>query len=305
MMYNARMTLTRFCAKRAPQLGVLDGNKIYPLDLELGETEGVEVVLGGGNDAAAAALARARTSGNPIAADSVQLLAPVPKPSKIFGVGLNYADHVAESGLERPEVPAVFAKFPSAVAGPGDPIYSPLISDKTDYEGELCIVIGRGGRRIPVERAFEAIGGYMITNDVSVRDWQLKNQHWSLGKSFDSHSPTGPWLTLTGDVDPSNLTLRTWVNDELRQSSNTRNLIFGSAELVAHLSLFCTLLPGDLIATGTPGGVGAAMDPPRYLAPGDEVRIEIEGLGTLANPVVAETEDGGSVSPAASNRSLV
>jgi len=193
--------------------------------------------------------------------------------------------------MEAPTTPAVFAKFPNSVSGPGDPILRPRASAEVDYEGELCVVIGRPCRNVPAERALDAIGGFMILNDVSVRDLQLRTQHWSLGKSFDSHSPTGPWLTLGDEIDPSDLSLRTWVNDELRQESSTMQLIFDCATLVEFISGFCTLLPGDLIATGTPSGVGGAMDPPDYLEPGDEVRIEIEGLGTLVNPVESEAVD--------------
>jgi 2-keto-4-pentenoate hydratase/2-oxohepta-3-ene-1,7-dioic acid hydratase in catechol pathway len=190
-----------------------------------------------------------------------------------------------------PSVPAVFTKFTNSVTGNGEPIYVPRQSNAVDYEGELGVVIGRTCRHVPASRANEVIGGYTIVNDVSVRDIQLQTQHWSLGKSFDSHCPIGPWVALEAEIDGDDLSLRTFVNGSLRQESNTRELVFGPAELIAHLSSVCTLYPGDIIATGTPGGVGGAMSPPSYLVAGDEVRISIDGLGTLVNPVVDEPAD--------------
>jgi len=288
------MRLLRFQSPGgSPQLGVLDEDeRIAPLDVVIERSQGVEVVLGRSAESRAALAVVALDSDVRRPLDEVTLLAPVPRPSKVFGIGLNYADHIAEGNMETPEVPAVFAKFPTSICGPGDPVHRPRISPELDYEGELCIVIGREARAVPRERALDAIGGYTIINDVTVRDWQLRTPHWSLGKSFDTHGPTGPWVATTDELDPkAGLVLRTLVNGDLRQDSNTRHLVFDCRELVSHLSQVCTLLPGDLIATGTPAGVGVVKDPPVYLVPGDEVRVEIEGLGALVNRVVDEPAD--------------
>ena len=236
-------------------------------------------------DRAAAALG---DSQGRFALADVRVEAPIARPPKFFAVGLNYADHVAESSFDAPAVPTIFTKLPTTIVGPGAEVHRPAVSDQLDYEGELGVVISRRCRHVPRERAREVIGGYMVVNDFSVRDWQLRTTQWLLGKSFDTHGATGPWVVTADDVDPHTLDLKTYVNGELRQSSNTRHLIHGCFDLVALLSTVCTLEPGDIIATGTPGGVGRAMAPPTYLVPGDVVRVEIEGLGTLENPVVDE-----------------
>jgi 2-keto-4-pentenoate hydratase/2-oxohepta-3-ene-1,7-dioic acid hydratase in catechol pathway len=234
--------------------------------------------------AAAAAAARRRI---PLA--DVELAPPILRPPKFLAIGLNYADHVAESGVETPKFPTVFNKQSTCVAGPRDAIHLPRVSKVLDYEGELGFVIGRRCRHVPRERAHEVIAGYLVVNDVTVRDWQLRVPTWTMGKSFDTHGPIGPWLTSPDEIgDPHGLRVRTWVNGELRQDSNTKQLIFDCFALVAHLSTAFTLEPGDVIATGTPGGVGIAMKPPRLLAAGDVVRIEIDGLGALENRVVDE-----------------
>jgi 2-keto-4-pentenoate hydratase/2-oxohepta-3-ene-1,7-dioic acid hydratase in catechol pathway len=237
---------------------------------------------------AAAAAANATTS---LPLDSVRLAAPILRPPKFLAIGLNYADHVAEAGIEAPKLPTVFNKQSTCVAGPGDPVWMPRISQALDYEGELGLVIGKRCRHVPRERAHEVIAGYLVVNDVSIRDWQLRVPTWTMGKSFDTHGPIGPWITTADEVgDPHGLRLRTWVNDELRQDSNTKNLIFDCFAIVEHLSAGFTLEPGDVVATGTPGGVGIAMKPPKLLRVGDRVRVEIEGLGALENQVVAEPD---------------
>ena len=180
---------------------------------------------------------------------------------------------------------------------PGAPIYRPHISDKLDYEGELALVIGQYCRNVSIEDAPQAIAGYTIVNDVSVRDWQIKSPTWTLGKSFDSHGPMGPWIVTADSLDPHNLGLKTWVNDELRQHSNTQHLIFNCYQLVATLSAVCTLKPGDIIATGTCSGVGVKMKPRGYMKPGDKVTIEIEGIGRLNNPIEQEPEHNSFISP--------
>ncbi|HEY8488722.1 fumarylacetoacetate hydrolase family protein [Thermaerobacter litoralis] len=223
-------------------------------------------------------------------AEAVRLLAPIARPPKnVMAIGLNYRDHVFEiSGRDVPQHPVVFTKAASAVQGPGDPIYThPGVTEAVDYEGELAVVIGRRGRSIPRERAREYIFGYMILNDVTARDLQRRTSQWHLGKSLDTFCPTGPYLVHRDAVGwPVEVDVRTWVNGELRQEANTRQLIFDIPTLLATLSAGITLEPGDIIATGTPSGVGMGFDPPRFLRPGDVVEIEITGLGRLRNPVV-------------------
>jgi 2-keto-4-pentenoate hydratase/2-oxohepta-3-ene-1,7-dioic acid hydratase in catechol pathway len=222
----------------------------------------------------------------------VGLQAPVPRPGKFLAIGLNYADHVAESGMERPPVPVFFNKQATCVVGPSADVHLPRVSPLLDYEGELAFVIGRRCRHVPRDRAAEVIAGYTVVNDVSVRDWQLRTPTMTMGKSFDTHGPMGPWLVTPDEVGDSHaLELRTWVNGELRQHSNTKQLIFDCFEQVEHLSTAFTLEPGDVITTGTPAGVGGAMKPPRFLVAGDVVRIEIERIGVLENRIVPEPEN--------------
>jgi len=221
----------------------------------------------------------------------LRLAPPILRPPKFLAIGLNYADHVAESGLETPKLPTVFNKQSTCVAGPRDPVHMPRVSSALDYEGELGFVIGRRCRHVPRARAHEVIAGYLVVNDVSVRDWQLRIPTWTMGKSFDTHGPLGPWLTTADEAgDPHGLRLRTWVNGELRQDSSTKQLIFDCFALVEHLSTAFTLEPGDVVATGTPGGVGIAMKPPKLLQVGDVMKVEIDGLGALENPVIPEPD---------------
>jgi 2-keto-4-pentenoate hydratase/2-oxohepta-3-ene-1,7-dioic acid hydratase in catechol pathway len=217
---------------------------------------------------------------------SVHRHAPVPDPPAILAIGMNYRAHVAEMGREPPEWQYWFNKQRTAIAGPGDPIVLPSVSDMVDYEGELALVIGPRCQHVPAARAFEVVAGFTVINDVSARDWQWRSPTFTLGKSFDTHAPCGPEL-VTGDElgDPGSLAIRTWVNDELRQHSTTSDLIFGCAEMIEYLTTAFPLEPGTIIATGTPAGVGAGFDPPRFLAAGDTVRIAIEGIGELSNPV--------------------
>lgn len=228
-------------------------------------------------------------AGKPL--DSIQLLAPLTDPEKFIGVGLNYADHIAETGLDTPEFPTLFNKQSSCIIGPNEAIHRPKISEKLDYEGELAFVIGKECRHVPKSEAHKVIAGYTIVNDVSVRDWQHKSPTWTLGKSFDTHGPIGPWIVTADELDPHTLDLKTWVNDELRQDSNTKHLIFDCYQLVETLSAVCTLKPGDIVATGTCSGVGVKMKPRGYMKPGDRVTIEIEEIGKLSNPVIMEPED--------------
>jgi 2-keto-4-pentenoate hydratase/2-oxohepta-3-ene-1,7-dioic acid hydratase in catechol pathway len=220
---------------------------------------------------------------------SVQLLAPIPRPPKLICVGLNYRDHAAESGQEIPKIPTIFAKFSNVVIGPGQPIVLPKNSRKPDYEAEFMFVIGAGGRHIAAEDWQRHVFGYTVFNDVSARDFQIATSQWMMGKTFDTFAPMGPCLVSADEIaDPHALDIRLSIGGETLQHSNTRELIFKIPDLVAHLSSVVTLEPGDVVATGTPAGVGFARKPPRYLQPGDEVVVSIEGLGELRNPVVAE-----------------
>jgi 2-keto-4-pentenoate hydratase/2-oxohepta-3-ene-1,7-dioic acid hydratase in catechol pathway len=227
----------------------------------------------------------------------VRLLAPA-RPAKFLAIGLNYADHIAEAGMEAPQFPVFFNKQVTCVVGPGDDVHMPRVSSLLDYEGELAIVIGARCRHVPVERAREVIAGYTIANDVSVRDWQVRTPTMTMGKSFDTHGPLGPWLVTPDELgDPHGLTIKTYVNDELRQDGSTREMIFDCFQQIAHLSEAFTLEPGDVIATGTPAGIGAFHQPfpEGLLKVGDLVRVEIDGIGELRNTVIEEPE--GYVAP--------
>ncbi len=206
------------------------------------------------------------------ALDDVTLLAPVPAPRAIFGIGLNYSDHVAEMGGQAPERPLVFMKLPSSAAPPNAPVHCPQVVRRLDYEGELAVVMGPG----------RSVAGYAVADDVTARDLQGREQQWTRAKGADGFCPYGPWITTADEVpDPHALALRTWVNGQLRQESNTSNLIFTVPELIEFISQTCTLAAGDLILTGTPAGVGMGRKPPAFLGPDDVVRIEIEGLGAI------------------------
>lgn len=232
------------------------------------------------------------TVGVRIALANVELLAPIPNPSKYLAISLNYGEHIAETGRDRPEYPSFFTKQVSCVIGPGAPIHRPRVSDKLDYEGELAMVIGKRCRHVPKARAASVIAGFLIANDVSVRDWQMRSPTFTLGKSFDTHGPIGPWIVTADEIaDPHHLHVRTWVNEDQRQSFNTAEMLFNCFEQIEYLTTVMTLEPGDLITTGTGSGVGVKMKPRGYMKPGDMARIEIEGIGVLANPVIEEPED--------------
>ena len=208
--------------------------------------------------------------------EEVTLLAPVPAPRAIFGIGLNYADHVSETGGERPAQPLVFMKLPASAAPPNAPVHCPEVVHRLDYEGELAVVMGSGGR----------VAGYTVADDVSARDLQGREPQWTRAKGADGFCPYGPWITTADEIpDPHTLALRTWVNGELRQDSNTSNLIFSVPELIEFISETCTMQAGDVILTGTPSGVGLGQDPPVFLASDDVVRIEIDLLGAIEHSV--------------------
>jgi 2-keto-4-pentenoate hydratase/2-oxohepta-3-ene-1,7-dioic acid hydratase in catechol pathway len=211
---------------------------------------------------------------------------PIERPGKIVCVGLNYRDHAEEQGTALPAAPLLFAKWPNTLIGPGEPIVIPAVTTQVDYEAELGVVIGERVRGVSEENALEAVRGYLCLNDVSARDLQFGDGQWTRGKSLDTFCPIGPALVPAAEVpDPQALAIRAIVNGRVLQDSSTSNMIFTVAEIIAYVSRAITLEPGDLIATGTPAGVGAFRHPPIWLQPGDEVTIEIEGLGALTNPV--------------------
>jgi len=220
------------------------------------------------------------------------LLAPIPRPPKFLAIGLNYMDHIKETGIEAPAFPVFFNKQTTCVIGPGEAIHRPRVSTLLDYEGELGIVIGRRCRHVPLARALDVVAGYVVVNDVTVRDWQLRSPTMTMGKSFDTHGPIGPWLVTADEIpDPQALGIRTWVNGALLQDGSTRDMVYSCAQQIEHLSTAFTLEPGDIISTGTPAGVGIVRKPPVLLKAGDVVRVEIERVGALENPVIEEPAD--------------
>jgi 2-keto-4-pentenoate hydratase/2-oxohepta-3-ene-1,7-dioic acid hydratase in catechol pathway len=224
-----------------------------------------------------------------VAMSEVRVLAPVPRPQKILAIGLNYADHVRETGGELPKQQIWFSKLPNAVNGPFDPIQIPKASSAIDYEAEFVVVIGKRCRHVKKDDAASVIFGYCAGNDVSVRDWQMRTPQWILGKSFDTHAPFGPSIVTPDEVgDPHSLGIRCFVNGEKRQDSNTCNLVFNVFDQIALISEAMTLMPGDIIFTGTPGGVGMAAKPPNFLKVGDRVRVEIDRIGSLDAVCAAE-----------------
>ena len=226
--------------------------------------------------------------------DLSRLMAPIRAPRKFLGIGFNYSSHVEEvrkKGIPIPDLSnqVWFNKQTSCIIGPYDAIHLPAVSDQLDWECELAVVVGRRCRHVTEADAFKVIAGYMVTNDVSIRDWQMRAPTATLGKSFDTHGPTGPWLTTTDEIlDPERLGLRTIVDDEIVQEGNTGEMVNGIAKQIAYLTTVMTLEPGDILATGTPRGVAAAYDPPRWLRAGQVVRVEIDGLGHIENRVIDE-----------------
>ncbi|MBY0277321.1 fumarylacetoacetate hydrolase family protein [Candidatus Binatia bacterium] len=285
------MKIATFTHDGRRRIGVVEGAEIVDASASGAAPSDMIALLAGGT-AALDALRKAAAGAPRLALADVHLDAPVPEPRKFLAIGLNYAGHVAETGRDAPQFPVFFNKQTSCVAGPYDAIHRPRVSNALDYEGELAFVIGKRCRHVPKACARDVIAGYLICHDVSVRDWQFKAQTMTLGKSFDTHGPIGPWLTTPDEVgDPHDLELSTFVNGERRQHARTSQLIHDCFDQVALLSTVCTLEPGDVISTGTPEGVAGAMKPPKWLVPGDVVRIEISGLGHLENRVVQEPDD--------------
>jgi 2-keto-4-pentenoate hydratase/2-oxohepta-3-ene-1,7-dioic acid hydratase in catechol pathway len=281
------MKLATFTHAGSTRVGVVRGDEIVDLAAAAPDLPTEMVALLEAGDAALESAGTA--SGSTLALADVHLEPPILRPPKILAVGLNYADHVAETGMEAPKHPMIFNKQSTSAHPPFDPFHLPRASGLLDYEGELAMVIGKACRHVPRDRAHEVIAGYTIVNDVSVRDWQIRVQTMTMGKSFDTHCPMGPWIVTRDELpEPHTLELKTWVNGELRQHSNTKHLIFDCDALIEHVSTAFTLEPGDVIATGTPGGVALAMKPPQWLVAGDVVRISIDGIGEIENSVIAE-----------------
>lgn len=288
------MKLLTFTHGGRTRIGRLDGDVVIDLSRACPDLpRNMRRFLAAGESA----LAQARDA-RPVAyfslpLDAVRVEAPVPNPSKYLAIGMNYRDHVeetAQEGLVPSLVQTWFNKQVSCVNGPFDPVLMPQMSEMLDYEVELCVVIGRRCRNVPAEQAAEVIAGYMVANDFSVRDVQLSSPTWTLGKSFDSHGPVGPWLVTPDEVgNPHDLEMQLSVNGEVRQRCGTGLMIHNIFDQIAFLSRIMTLEPGDLLATGTPRGVGMAMSPPSYLKPGDVVRAGISRLGNIENRVVAST----------------
>ncbi len=285
------MKLVTYQSPSGPRVaGVRDGICVDLNQADSSVPACVKALLAQGPEGVARA-GDALTAGDPVPLEAVKLVPAIPSPEKIICVGLNYADHAKESGSPPPEEPVLFNKFPSAIRGNWQPIVLPRLSQEVDYEAELVVVIGSGGRHIPVGEARSHVAAYCCGNDVSARDWQLRKPggQWLLGKSFDSFAPIGPALVTADEIpDPGHLRIQLRLNGHVMQDSNTAELIFPIDELISYVSGVCTLAPGDLIFTGTPPGVGFARKPPVFLRPGDTLEVEIEKLGVLRNPVVAE-----------------
>src|SRR4029079_17375662 len=234
---------------------------------------------------------RAKAKGLLVNSNDAYWFAPVPRPSKIICIGLNYRDHAAESNMAIPESPVIFSKFPTCVIAPGEPVVVPSTSQQVDYEAELAVVIGRRAKNVKASRAMDYVLGYTAFNDVSARDFQFADGQWVRGKSCDTFAPMGQSIVTTDTItDPHKLSIKLVLNGQTMQDSNTDQLIFGVPELIEFLTESITLEPGDVIATGTPPGVGFARKPPVFLKPGDQMQVLIEGIGGLGNPVVAAEE---------------
>ena len=283
----------RLCSYLDDRLGervaVVDGDRGLPLSgLHAdGPRTMMELIDGGGDALSAiresATPERIQQDGRPLA--EMALLAPVPRPRKVVAIGRNYREHAAEEGAEQPSAPLIFAKFASSVVGPGAEVrWDPALTGQVDYEAELAVIIGKRARAVPAERALEFVFGYTCLNDVSARDLQFGDGQWTRGKSLDTFCPMGPVVVTTDELgDAGDLAIRCLVNGEERQSARTSDLFFGVAQIVSHCSQAFSLEPGDVIATGTPAGVGAFRKPPVWLADGDEVVVEIERIGRLVN----------------------
>lgn len=284
------MRLVRYHATGGARVGVIKGDGVIDLRDAGGPWATMMEIVRGGRDALDridAIVARVAPS---VALESLRLMAPIERPGKYLAIGMNYAAHRREAdklGIARAQRQIWFNKQTSCLSGPFDPI-DPGVSEQLDYEVELAAIIGAPAKHVSEARAPDHVFGYVVANDVSARDWQFHSPTFTMGKSFDTHGPIGPWIVTADEIpDPHDLNLRCYVNGEKRQDSNTREMIANLWAQIAYLSTAFTLEPGDLIATGTPEGVGAAMDPPSYLKPGDVVRCEIDGIGAIENRVAS------------------
>jgi 2-keto-4-pentenoate hydratase/2-oxohepta-3-ene-1,7-dioic acid hydratase in catechol pathway len=280
------MRLMMFKKGTGTALGVVEGNSV----IEVGAGSGnlYDVIAGGPSALAAVKAAAAKGAKQPLA--GVKAALPIAQPRKFICIGLNYAAHAAEGGHAAPTYPSIFLRVPSSLVAAGEPVIRPKVSNQLDYECELTIVIGKGGRNISEAKALDHVFGYTLFNDVSVRDYQRKTSQWTPGKNFDGTGPLGPVVVTADELPPgaSGLRIQTRVNGETMQDSNTSDMIFSTARTIAILSEFMTLEPGDLIATGTPSGVAHARKPPAWMKAGDKVAVEVEKIGVLENPVVDE-----------------
>ncbi len=289
------MKLITFKAGQGPRLGALVDDQVVDLTavssgnlpadmrrfLELGDA---------GMETARSTVEQALANGQTMAIDAVKIMAPILNPSKVIAIGLNYMDHCREQNIEPPRSPIIFAKFPTSIVGPGDTIrWDPELTSQVDFEVELAVVMGRTARRVTEAEALAYVAGYTICHDVSARDLQFGDGQWIRGKSLDTFCPIGPYLVTRDEIpDPHNLAIRCTVNDQVMQDSNTAEMIFRIPFLIEYISRAFTLLPGDIITTGTPDGVGVFRSPKIFLKDGDQVTMEIKGLGQLTNPCVEE-----------------
>lgn len=280
------MRLVTFSNGGAARAGLLSGDQI--LDLAPAGFHSVRSFLDGGPEAITKAGALLANPGAGIPLAEAKLHTPIPDSEKFICIGLNYRDHAIESGMEIPDTPIVFTKYRNAIIGPGEPIKIPPVSSEVDYEAEFAFVIGKTAKNIAAADWEDYVFGYTIVNDVSARDYQMATSQWTIGKTFDTFGPTGPAIVSKDEVaDPHNLRISLKLNGQVLQDSSTDQLIFRIPDLIEYLTKVMTLVPGDIISTGTPPGVGFARKPPVFMKPGDEVIVKVEGLGELRNPCVA------------------
>ena len=281
------MKLLSFIVDGRPSFGAVKNDGVVDLGARMAGCTTLRQMLEAGRIAEAATLTASADPDHPL--DKISFAPVIPDPGKIICVGLNYRDHVAETGRTVTEKPALFARFACSQVGHLQPIVKPGVSDDFDYEGELALVIGKAGRHIPAGRALDHVAGYSCYNEGSIRDWQRHTSQFLAGKTFAESGSFGPWLVTTDEIpDPSKLTLQTRLNGNIVQDTTTDLLITAIPELIGYISTICPLVPGDVIVTGTPGGVGAKRTPPLWMRPGDTVEVEISGIGALRNTVIAE-----------------
>jgi len=284
------MKLATFTYKQRTGIGAVIDNMVVDSSGCIDIPDNMIDFLSSGNSAMQAMEELINSGISRIPLTQIKFQAPIPRPGKFLGISLNYADHINETNLEKPQYPTFFTKQSTCVIADGEAIQRPIVSEKLDYEGELAFIIGKRCKHVPLEKAASVIAGYTVVNDVSVRDWQIRSPTWMLGKSFDTHGPMGPWIVTSDEIiNPHQLNIKTWIDDDLRQNSNTKYMIFNCYEMVEYLTKVMTLEPGDIISTGTPSGVGVKMKPRGYMKPGQTAKIEIEGIGILTNPVIQES----------------